>query len=138
MFPGGCLGAFVEASRLLALFFLVTNLKELSELLARGLDLLGLQSGLDHIEGVGDEAREAAGDSGAEEVPEVRVSLVPGSEVSLEVLIHAHYSRGEGDVHHHCHGVGPEQGRDAFLLHDGPNALARCEVRAQLQSLLNH
>ena len=138
MFPGGCLGAFVEASRLLALLFFVANLKELSELLARGLDLLGLQTGLDHIEGVCDEAREAARDSGAEEVPEVRVGLVPGSEVSLEVLVHADYSRSEGDVHHHCHWVGPEQGRDAFLFHNGPNALARCEVRAQLQSLLNH
>jgi len=66
------------------------------------------------------------------------IRFVPGPEVSLEVLVHAHYGRSEGYVHHDGDGVRPKEGVDALLLDDGAHALTRCEVGAELQTLLNH
>lgn len=132
MFAGCGFGTFVKASRLLGRLFFVTDLKELSQLLARRLDLLGLQSGLDYVEGVGDEASEAASDSRTEEVPEVRIRFVPGPEVSLEVLIHADHGRGERYVHHDGDRVRPEQGLNALFLDDRSHTLGRREVGAEL------
>jgi len=69
MFSGSGFGTFMEASRLLRFLFLVTDLKELSQLLTGGLDLLRLQASLDYVEGICYEASQASGYSSAKEVP---------------------------------------------------------------------
>ena len=117
-------------------FILVVE--ELPEFLAGRFDFLGLQSGLDHVERVGDEASDAASTARADEVPEEGVGLVPRLEVGLQVLVHAHHRRGEGDVHGHRDGVRPVQREHPFLLDDVPQALRRRQFGAQLQPLLHH
>jgi hypothetical protein len=50
----------------------------LAELVAAGLDFLGLEPRLNDIKWIGDNAGNATGYPGTNEVPEVRICLVPG------------------------------------------------------------
>jgi hypothetical protein len=119
-------------------FFFLTDFIEVPQLLAGRFQFLCLKTCLYYIKWIRHKSSQTSSEASTEEVPNVWVLLVPRLKVSFEVLIHTDYSGCEWYVHHDCHRVRAVQSMNALFFDDVLHALSRCQVWAQLKSLLYH
>lgn len=105
---------------------------------ARWLDLLGLQSSFNDIQWISYYACYAASDTGADEIPQVWLILLPRLDESLEVLVDANDDAHERHIHQNRKWVGTVEAKNALVLHYIAYTPTGFQVLAQLHSLFDY